>query len=66
VATGGGVANHFPRPPGTKPGSPVRVVPPAESVSLPDGIARTDVADFLLGEVTGAGHPRAKVTITAA
>jgi hypothetical protein len=47
-------------------GPPVRVVPTAESVSLSDGIARTDVADFLLGEVTGAGHPRAKVTITAA
>lgn len=48
-----------------KAGTPVRVVPTTENVSMSNGIARTDVADFLLGEVTGAGHPRAKVTITA-
>ena len=48
-----------------KPGTPVRVVPTAESVSMSNGISRADVADFLLAEVTGTGHPRSKVTITS-
>ncbi|BEP12148.1 NAD(P)H-binding protein [Acidothermaceae bacterium B102] len=47
-----------------KPGIPVRVLSPTETVSMSNGIARADVATFLLAEVTGAGHPRATVVIT--
>lgn len=48
-----------------KAGAPVRILGANDTVSMSNGIARADVARFLLSEVTADGHPRAKITITS-
>jgi len=48
-----------------KPGGPVRLLGAGEPVSKSNGIARADVARFLLAEATGNGHPRAKLVVTS-
>ncbi len=45
-------------------GAPIRVVGPGQNVSMSNGIARADVARFMLAELTPAAHPRVAVTIT--
>lgn len=48
-----------------KPGSAIRTVGRDETVSMSNGIARADVARFMLAEVTDTGHHRAAVLITS-
>jgi uncharacterized protein YbjT (DUF2867 family) len=48
-----------------KAGLAARIVGPGEEVSMSNGIARADVAAFMLAEVASPAHPRGKVVITA-
>lgn len=48
-----------------KAGQPVRIVGPGEKVTLSNGIARADVARFMLAELDRAPHHQGKVVITA-
>lgn len=48
-----------------KPGSAVRTIGRDETVSMRNGIARADVARFMLAELTTSGHHRAAVLITS-
>jgi uncharacterized protein YbjT (DUF2867 family) len=45
-------------------GSPIRIIPLTETVSAKNGIARADVARFMLGELVKA-HSRSEVVITS-
>jgi uncharacterized protein YbjT (DUF2867 family) len=48
-----------------KPGTPVRTIGSGERVTMSNGIARADVARFMLTEITATGHHRASVVITS-
>jgi uncharacterized protein YbjT (DUF2867 family) len=48
-----------------KAGLPARIVGPGEKVSMGNGIARADVAAFMIAEVASPAHQRGKVVITA-
>jgi uncharacterized protein YbjT (DUF2867 family) len=48
-----------------KAGLPVRIIGPGEKVSMSNGIARADVAAFMLAELSSPAHRRAELVITA-
>ena len=59
------VTIHSSPSPGHGNGLAARIVGPGEEVSMSNGIARADVAAFMLAEVASPAHPRGKVVITA-